>query len=148
MKRPDGSYFDDKFIGIEFKDNEIPLPERGRLSTHNLKFTTYQCESDVIRCMKYYTLDGLKPSKCQFIEMLYSDGWWDSSRYTSKDDAMVILFEDSLARYITRIVINIYGDDIYDDVEFNIQFKVQELGPGMETNIGPDLIEYIGKLFD
>ena len=132
----------ERFPGIEFQDVGYIVRGGDKANLHNRIFSTYQCESKLIESMKD-TLSHIGKGRLVSMEIRYGEGWWNSSWYTNKDDAMGILFEASLARYVTRIGIAIYGDR-----SFSIQVKVHDLNPGMETNIGPDFVEYIGTLFD
>ena len=131
----------DRFPGIEFQDINYLLPDRIKSIKYNRIFSTYQCEPKVIECMKD-TLAHIGESCLLVVEIRYGEAWWDSSKYYNKDDVMGRLFDDSLAWYITRFSMLNRTDNC-----FEIQIKVHELDPGLETNIGPNLVEYIGSLF-
>ena len=133
----------EQFPGIEFKDDFGV--EYVNSMTHRLRsriFSAYQSESQIIECMKY-TLSDMGNWKCNCVAIKYGDSWWDKSQYYNKDSAVGILFEDSLARYITKFDIERnFGHDT-----FILTIKVHELTPNVETNIGPNLLEYIASLF-
>ena len=132
----------DRFPGIEFKDIEYFIYGSGKSHRYNIIFSTYQCESKVIECMKD-TLTHIGKSRLVFVEIRYGEAWWDSSKFYNKDDVVGRLFDYSLAWYITRLrVIKLSNN------HFEIQLKVHELDKiQSKTNIGPNLLEYIGSLF-
>ena len=132
----------DRFPGIEFKDIEYFVRGGDKANRQNIIFSTYQCESKVIECMKD-TLAHMGKSRIVSVEIRYGESWWDSSKFYNKDDVLGKLFDDSLGRYITRFSVTKLSDN-----RFEIQIKVHELDNiQRKTNIGPDLIEYIGSLF-
>lgn len=124
----------EQFPGIEFKDN---IPGYRGLSRI---FSAYQNESNVLDCMKY-TVSEMPARKCLCVMLKYSESWWDCSKYFSKDGVIGALFEDSLGWYITKFDVERVGND-----HFRLWMKLKELG-GLETNIGPNLLEYIASLF-
>lgn len=132
----------DRFPGIEFQDANYIVRGGDRAAMHNIIFSTYQCESKVIECMKD-TLTHIGKSRLVFVEIRYGEAWWDSSKFYNKDDVVGRLFDYSLAWYITRLrVIKLSNN------HFEIQLKVHELDKiQSKTNIGPNLLEYIGSLF-
>ena len=132
----------DRFPGIEFKDIDYFIYGSGKSHRHNIIFSTYQCESKVIECMKD-TLTHMGKSRLVSVEIRHGESWWDRSKFYNKEDVVGRLFEDSLGQYITRFSMTKLSDN-----RFEIQIKVHELDNiQRKTNIGPDLIEYMGSLF-
>lgn len=134
--------YKERFPGIEFQKLDCPMPGLVKSSRYNRIFSTYQCESKVIECMKD-TLTHIGESRLLVVEIRYGEAWWDSSKYYNKDDAVGRLFDDSLGWYITRFTVVNRSDNC-----FEIQIKVHELDNIQgKTNIGPNLLEYIASLF-
>lgn len=132
----------DRFPGIKFQDANYIVRGGGRATRHNIIFSTYQCESKVIECMKD-TLTHIGKSRLVSVEIRYGEAWWDSSKFYNKDDVVGKLFDLSLGWYITRFSMTKLSDNC-----FEIQIKVHELDKiQRKTNIGPNLLEYIGSLF-
>jgi hypothetical protein len=132
----------EQFPGIEFQEVDYPLPGFVKCNRYNRIFSTYQCESAVIECMKD-TLTHIGKSHLLVVDIRYGEAWWDSSKHYNKDDAVGRLFEDSLAWYITRFSVVNRSDNRYE-----IQIKLHELDYiQSKTNIGPNLLEYIASLF-
>lgn len=127
----------ERFPGIEFKDG---IGYHGGMSR---VCSTYQTEDHILDCMKY-TLEGVD-GKCSRLVLRYGETWFSCDTYFNRDDAISALFKDSLSKYITRFSISrgLPGSD-----DFEMRIKVHELGgPVVETNIGPNLLEYIAGLF-
>lgn len=140
MNQP--QYNREQFPGIEFQDIDYHYPISVKTIRHNRIFSTYQCESKVIECMKD-TLTNIGESRLLVVEIRYGEAWWDSSKFHNKDDVVGQLFDDSLGWYITRFSVMNRSDNC-----FEIQIKIHELDKNQsKTNIGPDLVEYIGSLF-
>lgn len=132
----------DRFPGIEFQDANYIVRGGGNANMYNRIFSTYQCESKVLECLKD-TLTCIGKSRLVFVEIRHGESWFDSSKHYNKDDAVGKLFDYSLAWYITRFRVQKLSDN-----HFEIQIKVHELDNIQDqTNIGPDLVEYIGSLF-
>jgi hypothetical protein len=135
-------YNRERFPGIEFKKDDYALPGLVKSIRHNRIFSEYQCESNVIECMKD-TLTHIGESRLLVVEIRYGEAWWDSSKYYNRDSAVGRLFDDSLGWYITRFSVVNRSDNC-----FEIQIKVHELDNiQSKTNIGPNLLEYIASLF-
>lgn len=127
----------ERFPGIEFKDLVGYYDMSIRICT------AYQTEDHILDCMKY-TLEGVD-GKCSHIVVRYGETWLSCETYFKRDDAISALFKDSLSKYITMFSISrgLHGRD-----DFEMQIKVHELGGSVvETNIGPNLLEYIASLF-
>lgn len=132
----------ERFPGIEFQKDNYSFPGLVKSIRNNRIFSTYQCESTVIECMKD-TLTNIGESRLLVVEIRYGEAWWDSSKFYNKDDIVGQLFDDSLAWYITRFSVVDRSDNF-----FELQIKVHELDNiQSRTNIGPNLLEYIGSLF-
>lgn len=126
--------FRQKFPGIEVKDNPFIPNVRKRC------FTAYQTEANVIRCLKD-ALSDMDNWKCNILHVKHGEHWWDCDKFSNKGAALCAMFEHSLARYITKFSVERNTGNM-----FELWFKVHDLG-GLDTNIGPDLVEYIGSLF-
>ncbi len=132
----------ERFPGIEFKDDNYIVRGGGEVNRYNRIFSTYQCESKVLECLKD-AMAHIGNSRLVFVEIRYGEAWFDSSGYYNKDDVVGKLFDDSLAWYITRFSVQKLSDN-----RFEMQIKVHELDKiQSKTNIGPNLLEYIGSLF-
>lgn len=132
----------DRFPGIEFQDANYIVRGGGKANMYNRIFSTYQCESKVIECMKD-TLTCIGKGRLVFVEIRYGESWFDSSKLYNKDDVVGKLFDYSLSWYITRLRLIKLPNN-----HFEIQLKVHELDKiQSKTNIGPDLLEYIDSLF-
>lgn len=131
-----------RFPGVEPKTVDYPLPGLVKSIRYNRIFSTYQCESKVIECMKD-TLTCIGESHLLVVEIRYGESWYDGSKFFNKDDVIGQLFDYSLAWYITRFSVMNRSDNC-----FELQIKVKELDNiQSKTNIGPNLLEYIGSLF-
>ena len=131
-----------RFPGIEPKKVDYHWPGGISAIEYIRIFSAYQCESKVLECIKD-TLTHIGESSLLVVEIKYGDAWWDSSKHYNKDDVVGILFDDSLAWYITRFSVVDRSDNC-----FEIQIRVHELDHiQRRTNIGPNLLEYIGSLF-
>ena len=131
----------ERFPGIEFQNVEYLLGQANPIR-YNRIFSAYQCEPKVIECMKD-TLTCIGENRLDSVEIRYDETWWDGSKYFNKDDVVGILFDYSLAWYITRFSVVNRSDNCYE-----IQIKVHVLDHNQsKTNIGLNLIEYIASLF-
>ena len=116
-----------QFPGIEFKEEMRNLPPCDSVwARRSVICSTYQDERQLLRCFKHF----------------------------NKDDAIGVLFEDSLSRYITKFdVERIFCATLRDFTsccpnKFNLWIKLHELSPNLNTNIGPNLLERISAMFN
>ncbi len=130
-----------RFPGIKHQNVEYRLGEV-RPIRYSRIFSAYQCESQVIECIKD-TLTCIGKSRLVSVGIRYGESWYDSSTFHNKDDVVGQLFDYSLAWYITRFSIVNYSDNCFDmEIKMHKLDKLQK-----KTNIGPNLLEYIGSLF-
>ena len=122
----------ERFPGIEVND-DLMLARRSR------SFSCYQKEKTIIECMKD-TLSDMDMWECQCVVVKDGEHWWDMHRFYNRDAIVSVLFDFSLAKYITKFEIVRKVND-----KFDICVKVHDLTNDLNTNIGPDLIEFVGS---
>ena len=136
----------EQFPGIEFKDDNAQAyrcEPTWRLRSR--VFSSYQNESNLLECLKY-TLSDIQGWKCKKIVVKYGGSWYDCCKYYCKDDIVGVLFDYSMSKYITKFDVSRVFN-IENQGEFELWLKVHDLTPNVETNIGPNLLEYIATLF-
>ena len=123
----------DRFPGIEVKDDPA-------MSRRTRSFSSYQKERTIIECMEDALWD-LDIWDCECVVFQTGEHWWNTHRYYTRDAIVSTLFDQSLKGYVTKFVIELKAHD-----RFVVWLKIHELTPGLDTNIGPNLVEYIGDM--
>ena len=128
----------ERFPGVEI----IPTTYYGELTRRQSRaFSAYQSESKVVECIK----DAIKDMdgwKCDCVVVKTGEHWWDAHRHYGRDAIVSTLFDQSLKGYVTKFDI-----ERKEKCLFTLWLKVHSLSKGVETNIGPDLVEYIMSRF-
>lgn len=126
----------DRFPGIE--------PKEDMTKTYRIRsFSSYQKERTVIECMED-TLWDMDIWDCECVVVKSGEHWWDAHRFYRRDALVSILFESSLAMYVTKFQVERKAHD-----KFILHLKLHELTKDVKTtNLGADLIEYIGNMVE
>lgn len=103
-------------------------------------FSAYQKERTIIECMEDVLWD-MDTWDCIGVVVKDGEHWWDCKKYYNRDEIVSLLFDKSLSRYVTKFDIERLEHD-----KFILWVKLHSLTNGLETNLGADLIEYIGDM--
>ena len=126
----------ERFPGIEPKED---MTKTCRIRS----FSSYQKERTIIECMED-TLFDMDTWDCECVVVKDGEHWWDAHVFCTKDAIASVLFESSLAKYVTKFQVDRKAND-----KFILRVKLHELTRDVKnTNIGPDLIEYIGRMVE
>lgn len=123
----------DRFPGIEVKD-DLALARRTR------SFSSYQKERTIIECMGDALWD-MDSWDCECVVFQTGEHWWNTHIHYTRDAIVSTLFDQSLKGYVTKFVI-----ERKSHYRFVVWLKIHELTPGLDTNIGSNLVEYIGDM--
>lgn len=136
-----------KFPGVEFKEDCAQSYKSDPIwHMRTMIFSDWQCESNVIGCIKDATSD-LKNWNLTCVVLKSGEHWWDCQSCFNIDKVASELFDYSLSKHVTKVSIQRAFVLESDKPGYELWLKVMELDKGMDTNIGADLISYISNVF-